>query len=84
MGQLRLALRRFIILPYTAQVVERWAEMHARLRENLHRQGTNDLWTAACALAQPENPPIVTNNLGDFQRIAADFGIRLVHPDTDP
>lgn len=84
MSLLRLALRRFVILPYTAAVAEIWAPMHARLRDNLHGQGTNDLWTAACALAQPERPAIVTNNLGDFQRIAEHFEIRLVHPDLDP
>ena len=84
MGRLRLALRRFVILPYTAAVAELWAPMHARLRGNLHGQGTNDLWTAACALAQPEHPAIVTNNLADFRRIAEQFDIRLVHPDIDP
>lgn len=84
MDRLRLALRRFIILPYSAAVAERWAPMHARLRDNLHGQGTNDLWTAACAMAQPERPAIVTNNLGDFRRIAEHFDIRLVHPDIDP
>ena len=83
MARLRLALRRFVILPYSAAVAELWAPMHARLRDNLHGQGTNDLWTAACALAQPERPAIVTNNLADFQRIAEQFGIKPVHPDLD-
>ena len=80
--QLRSVITRFVILPYSFQVVELWARMHARLGQQLHRGGTNDLWTAACALAIDPQLPIVTNNLNDFQTIAAAFpDLRLIHPD---
>lgn len=80
--ELRSTLRTFVVLPYSAQVVELWAEMHAKLGGHLHKGGTNDLWTAACALTVRPQLPIVTNNLNDFQTIAASFNdLRIVHPD---
>jgi predicted nucleic acid-binding protein len=55
--------------------------MHVKLRGHLHNGGANDLWTAACALAQPRPLPIATNNVNDFQAIAKHFPVQLVHPD---
>jgi predicted nucleic acid-binding protein len=79
---LRNQLKTFVVVPYTAQVVELWAEMHAKLSGHLQKGGTNDLWTAACALALSPQLPIVTNNLSDFRTIAKAFPeLRLVHPD---
>ena len=66
MAKLRTALRYYVILPYDDAVAEHWAPMHVKIRGHLHNGGTNDLWTAACALAQPRPLPIVTNNLNDF------------------
>jgi predicted nucleic acid-binding protein len=69
-------------VPYNVEIVERWAEMHAKLSGHLHKGGTNDLWTAACAVAMHPQLPVVTNNLGDFRTIAASFPeLRVVHPD---
>lgn len=78
---LRNQLNAFVVVPYSAQVVELWAEMHAKLSGHLQKGGTNDLWTAACALALTPQLPIVTNNLSDFGTIARAFpDLRLVHP----
>lgn len=78
---LRERLKGFVVVPYHADIVERWAEMHAKLAGHLRRGGTNDLWTAACAVATVPGLPIVTNNLNDFRTIAAAFpDVRLVHP----
>ncbi len=82
MEDLRDRIRGFVVLPYSAGVAEIWARMHAKLSGHLHRGGTNDLWTAACAAAITPRLPVVTNNLKDFQTIAAAFpDLRLVHPD---
>lgn len=81
MDDLRSALRKYLVLPYDKLVAEKWAPMHAKVSGHLHNGGCNDLWTAACALAQPEPLPVVTNNLGDFTSIAAHFPIKIVHPD---
>lgn len=39
------------------------------------------MWIAATALGQPDPPPIVTNNRSDFERIAGEFPLVVVHPD---
>jgi predicted nucleic acid-binding protein len=50
------------------------------LRETMKGKGVNDLWTAACALSY--GFPLVTNNLSDFQQVAAAFpSLVIVHPD---
>jgi predicted nucleic acid-binding protein len=75
----------YIVLTATDAVVTKYAELHVRfrggLKDRLKNGGENDLWTAACALAQPEPVPIVTNNLNDFQTIAKEFPLTIVHPD---
>jgi predicted nucleic acid-binding protein len=55
-----------------------WAELYRRFKDQL---GVNDIWIAACALAQPEPLALVTTDLSDFRRIAATFPLILVHPD---
>lgn len=78
---LRNQLKGFVVVPYSSRIVELWAEMHAKVSGHLHKGGTNDLWTAACALAMSPQLPVVTNNLKDFQAIASAFpDVRLVHP----
>jgi len=82
MEDLRAVLGGFVVLPYTSAVVEAWAPLHAKLFGQLHRGGANDLWTAACALAQSPPLPVVTNNLTDFRAVAAaQPDLHLVHPD---
>jgi predicted nucleic acid-binding protein len=75
----------YIVLTATDAVVTKYAELHVRfrgrLRDRLKNGNENDLWTAACALAQPEPVPIITNNLNDFQTIANEFPLTIVHPD---
>lgn len=71
----------YVVLAATDAVVEQYAQLHARFTGRLKTGGVKDMWTAACALAQPEPVPIVTNNLGDFQTIASEFPLTLVHPD---
>jgi predicted nucleic acid-binding protein len=73
--------QQYVILTATDKVTMKFAQVYARFSGQLKRGGVNDMWTAACALAQPEPPPIVTGNLSDFQIIAKEFPLRLVHPD---
>lgn len=73
--------RTFVVLPHNAEIARLWAPMHAKLRGHLHGQGTNDLWTAAAALAADPPLPIATGNQGDFQTIAADCGVSLLSPE---
>jgi predicted nucleic acid-binding protein len=74
-------LRRYTILPFTSAVVESWAPMYAKLNGHLKGQGVNDLWTAACARAQPQPLPVVTDDLSDFKSISQRFPLTLIHPD---
>lgn len=79
--QLQDQLRAFVVVPYSIQVVELWAQMHARLSGHLHKGGTNDLWTATCALSIDPKLPVVTNNLTDFRAIAGQFTeLKIIHP----
>lgn len=73
--------QNYIVLSPTDAVVHKYAQLQARFGGRLKDGGVNDMWTAACALAQPEPIPIVTNNLGDFQTIADEFDLTIVHPD---
>jgi predicted nucleic acid-binding protein len=72
--------QHYVILAATDPVVAKYAELHARFHERLKGGGVNDMWTAACALAQPEPPPIVTGNRSDFEAIASEFPLQIVHP----
>lgn len=77
----RVLRENYLVLTATDAVVESYAQLQARFAGRLKGGGVNDMWTAACALAQPEPVPIVTNNLSDFQAIAEEFPLTLVHPD---
>ena len=82
-AHIRLRLRQFVVLPFNAEVVERWAELANSLREGMKGKGVNDLWTAACALSY--GLPLMTNNLADFKKVSAAFpALALVHPDLEP
>lgn len=69
-----------IVATATDRVVSRYAELHAVARDYLGRDGSNDMWTAACALADDPPLPIVTNNLRDFERLRAVREFPLIHP----
>lgn len=82
MDNIRQVLRRYVVLPYNAAVAEAWAPLHAKLSGHLAGKGTNDLWTAACALTSAPQLPIVTNNLRDFETIAGEARrLQIIHPD---
>ena len=70
----------FVVLPYNASVATHWAPMHAKLKGHLHNRDTNDMWTAASALAADPVLPIATNNLSDFDEISEEFGVIVLHP----
>jgi predicted nucleic acid-binding protein len=78
-----LIARHYIVLTATDPVTWKFAELYARFAGRLKGGGVNDMWTAACALAQPEPPPIVTGNLADFETMASEFPLRIVHPDRE-
>lgn len=81
-AKLELAVRNFVVVPYSISVVRAYGPIHAQVAETMKNKGHNDMWTAACALALDENPAVVTDDLGDFRRIqAAVPALRLVHPD---
>jgi predicted nucleic acid-binding protein len=75
-------IRRCVVVPSSDAVVNAWALLHARCRGQLHNGGANDMWTAACAVSQPDPLPILTHNRKDFRQLRkADPRIVLVHPD---
>jgi predicted nucleic acid-binding protein len=75
------AIRRtFVVLPYSADVARIWGPLHAKLRGHLHNGGTNDIWTAATALASDHRLPVATNNLSDFEAIAGETALVVLHP----
>jgi predicted nucleic acid-binding protein len=80
LAKLEEVIRLCVVIPSDARVADLWAEICAKLRDQLQGGGVNDMWIAACCLAH--GLPLATNNLGDFQRIADEFpALRLVHPD---
>lgn len=84
-SQLENSMRQCVILTADDAVTQRYAELHAHPQVGGQLKGAptrhqNDMWIAACSLARPERPPVVTNNLTDYQLIAQHFPLRLVHP----
>lgn len=65
----------------TIAVTQHWAVLHIKHRGHMHQGGANDLWVASSALAADPVLPLATNNLNDFEAIAAGTSLRLVHPD---
>lgn len=81
-AELDLIIRRYQVLVPNDTVTRKFGQVYAKFRDNLGRSGQNDVWTAACALAQIPVPPIVTNNRTHFEAIAAEFpDLLVVHPD---
>jgi len=75
--ELEQTFRRYVVVPGTDEVARQYARVSARYEG---RVGANDIWIAACALAVPEHPPLVTND-ADFEPIAQEFGLILVRPE---
>jgi tRNA(fMet)-specific endonuclease VapC len=72
-------IKRCTVIPSDSRVVAQWAQMRAKLLDQLKGDGANDMWIAACCLVH--DLPLVTHNLSDFQKIQTRFsGLRLVHP----
>lgn len=71
------------ILVASDAVCDMWAQIYLACKGKLSGpgQGINDMWIAACALAQPEPIPVVTDNVKDFGIIAASFPLVVVSPD---
>jgi tRNA(fMet)-specific endonuclease VapC len=66
-GKVRLLLDNLVILPFTAETSSYAATIRALLEAAGHPIGPMDVLIAATAL---ENSlPLVTNNLGEFQRV---------------
>jgi predicted nucleic acid-binding protein len=71
-------LNAYDVIAGTILVARHYARLQATFGTSQQR---NDLWVAACSLAQPEPFPVVTNN-GDFDRIADRFPeLVVVRPD---
>ena len=73
--------RNFVVLPFTIAVAEQWAPLHVKYRGHMKSGGANDLWVAASALSADPRLPLATNNLSDFEKVAVDHPLRLIHPE---
>ena len=71
----------YVVVPVTDRVTREWAAIYKEFRSQLRGDGINDMWTAACALAQDPPLPVATGNLSDFARVATKFPLQLIHPD---
>jgi predicted nucleic acid-binding protein len=78
MRALEQRIANYLIITATDAVTRKWAELYCSFKDQL---GVNDLWIAACALAQPEPLPLVTTDLSDFRSVASKFPLHLIHPD---
>lgn len=77
---LEAAIKRCTVIPSDARVVNTWAEIYSKFKDQLKGGGVNDMWVAACCLVH--GLPLVTNNLSDFQKIQTRHSaLELVHPD---
>jgi predicted nucleic acid-binding protein len=77
-GNLRDAIDRCVILRSTDEVIDQYARIHARFKSRLKGGGVNDIWIAACALAQPRPIEVLTRNVSDFGSIADEFPLLLM------
>lgn len=69
-------LRAYPVIPGTIGVARKYAELRRRFLKQI---GENDLWIAACALAQLE-PLALAPADGHFHLIAATFPLVVVRP----
>ena len=77
--ELERRIRLCVVLPGTDLVATKWADLARRYDGQMGRNG-NDLWIAACALAQDPVVPIATHDSA-FSGIGSTFGIPIVHRD---
>lgn len=75
---------RFTVVPFSANLARVWAPMHVKYSGHLKRGGANDLWVAATALSADPPLPLATGNLSDFDKVAADHPLQIIHPDRAP
>jgi predicted nucleic acid-binding protein len=80
--ELEQRIRACVVMNPTDKVATHYGELHAKFRDQLRKDGSNDMWTAACALSQNPTIPIATNNRGDFELLATNFPLVVVHPET--
>jgi len=73
-------LRAYPVIPGTYGVARKFADLRCRFHKQI---GDNDLWIAACALAQPNPIPLATTD-DHFQLIAAEFPLVLVRATRNP
>lgn len=78
-AELDAGFHAYVVLPADRRVVIKWSELQARFGGRLKAEGINDMWIAACCLTH--DLPLASGNLTDFQTIASEFPLRLVHPD---
>ena len=61
-------LRRFLVLPFDADLPRLWARLRAHAARTghplAHRENSNDLWIAACAIHY--EAPLLTGNVRHF------------------
>ena len=76
--QLEEKLRSYVAIAGTDAVATQFARLYTRFRGQVD---INDMWTAACALAQRPALPIVTGNVRHFEPMATEFQFVVVHPD---
>ena len=62
------------------QLVAEYDASGGLFRDHLKKDGLNDMWTAACVLAEEPPLPIATNNLADFELLASWRSFPIVHP----
>lgn len=74
-------IRMCVVMNPTNDISTHYGRIHAECRDQLKKDGSNDMWTAACSLSQTPPIPIVTNNRSDFEVMAAKFPLVIVHPD---
>jgi len=69
-------LQRYPVIPGTIGVARKYAELRLAFFDQV---GENDLWMAACALAQPEPIDLATGD-SDFDLIADKFPLVVIRP----
>ena len=69
-------LAAYTTIPGTIGVARKFADLRARFYDRLP---DNDLWMAACVLAQPMSVPLATDD-GHFDEIAKEFPLTVLRP----
>jgi predicted nucleic acid-binding protein len=69
-------LKSYPVIPGTIGVARKFAELRRWFYKQIE---DNDLWIAACALAQPEQLPLATAD-AHFDLIGAKFPLEIVRP----